>query len=58
MWVAALWALVGTVRTLLTERYGVDSFNIGVNDGAAAGQTVPHAHIHVIPRRPGDVSDP
>jgi diadenosine tetraphosphate (Ap4A) HIT family hydrolase len=29
-----------------------------VNEGLAAGQTVPHAHIHVIPRRRGDVPDP
>lgn len=32
--------------------------NIGINIGESAGQTVPHAHIHVIPRDPGDVSDP
>jgi len=43
---------------LLTNKYGVTAFNIGVNDGTASGQTVPHAHIHVIPRRPGDVADP
>ena len=35
-----------------------DGVNIGVNIGAAAGQTVFHAHIHVIPRYTGDVSDP
>jgi diadenosine tetraphosphate (Ap4A) HIT family hydrolase len=46
------------VRDLLVERCGVDSFNIGVNDGLAAGQTIEHAHIHVIPRRLGDVPDP
>lgn len=33
-------------------------FNIGINDGAAAGQTVPHCHIHLIPRYQGDVKDP
>jgi diadenosine tetraphosphate (Ap4A) HIT family hydrolase len=37
---------------------GVTAFNIGINDGAAAGQTVPHVHVHLIPRRPGDVADP
>jgi diadenosine tetraphosphate (Ap4A) HIT family hydrolase len=46
------------VRDLLMERYDVHSFNIGVNDGLEAGQTVDHAHIHVIPRRPGDVESP
>lgn len=35
-----------------------DSFTIGINDGATAGRTVDHLHIHVIPRRPGDVPDP
>lgn len=33
-------------------------FTVAVNDGPAAGRTVPHLHVHVIPRRPGDVSDP
>jgi len=52
----AVWAMVGTVRTTLIVRYGVESFNVGVNDGLAAGQTVPHAHVHVIPRRAGEVA--
>lgn len=33
-------------------------FNIGINDGTAAGQTVPHLHIHLIPRYEGDQADP
>lgn len=36
----------------------VSGFNIGINDGSDAGQTVFHCHIHLIPRRQGDVSDP
>ncbi len=36
----------------------VEGFNIGVNAGAVAGQTVFHCHIHLIPRRGGDVDDP
>jgi diadenosine tetraphosphate (Ap4A) HIT family hydrolase len=35
-----------------------DGFNIGINDGTAAGQTVPHLHIHIIPRYSGDMLDP
>lgn len=35
-----------------------EGFNLGVNDGAAAGQTMPQFHFHVIPRRSGDVADP
>jgi diadenosine tetraphosphate (Ap4A) HIT family hydrolase len=53
-----LWAQVATIRRLLVEKYNPDAFNIGVNDGFAAGQTVPHAHIHVVPRRNGDTTDP
>jgi diadenosine tetraphosphate (Ap4A) HIT family hydrolase len=48
---AALWSQVQTVRKLLAERYSPDAFNVGVYDGFAVGQTVPHAQIHVIPRR-------
>jgi diadenosine tetraphosphate (Ap4A) HIT family hydrolase len=54
----ATWEHVARVRDLLVERYGVESFNIGLNDGTAAGQTISHAHIHVIPRRTGDTPDP
>ena len=54
---ATLWALVEHVRGLLSDR-NPDGFNVGFNDGAAAGQTVFHAHIHVIPRYAGDVRDP
>src|SRR6516164_1143540 len=55
---AAIWGLVAEVRQRLVEQYHPDGFNIGVNDGKAAGQTVMHAHVHVIPRRHGDVADP
>lgn len=34
-----------------------DAYNIGINEGEAAGRTVPHLHIHIIPRYKGDVSD-
>src|SRR3974377_1553941 len=53
-----LFAVVGKVRSLLKKKYQPDAFNIGINDGAVAGQTVSHAHVHVIPRRKGDVPDP
>lgn len=55
---AELWRVVAQVRQQLADEFHPDGFNIGVNDGTAAGQTVPHAHVHVIPRYTGDVSDP
>ena len=35
-----------------------DAYNVGLNDGRAAGQTVPHCHLHLIPRYSGDQEDP
>jgi diadenosine tetraphosphate (Ap4A) HIT family hydrolase len=55
---AAIWLLVALVRSKLMAELKPDGFNIGVNDGEAAGQTVMHAHVHVIPRRQGDTADP
>ncbi len=54
----ALWHLVDRVRDDLVERFHPDGFTIGVNVGAAAGQTIPHVHVHVIPRYAGDVENP
>lgn len=54
----ACWMVVDRVKGLLDARYHPDGYNIGVNVGDAAGQTVPHVHIHVIPRYAGDVADP
>jgi diadenosine tetraphosphate (Ap4A) HIT family hydrolase len=65
---AALFDLLGAMRQLLLctpplfggdETLSVpDAFNIGINDGASAGQTVMHLHIHLIPRYAGDTEDP
>ena len=55
---AAVWALADEVRGRLLDRFRPDGFNVGLNDGLAAGQTVDHAHVHVIPRFEGDVPDP
>jgi diadenosine tetraphosphate (Ap4A) HIT family hydrolase len=54
----AIWNLVGRVREELLATLAPDGFNIGFNDGLAAGQTVLHAHVHIIPRWNGDVPDP
>jgi diadenosine tetraphosphate (Ap4A) HIT family hydrolase len=52
-----LWQLVGEACKRLAEEFQPDGFNIGLNDGEAAGQTVMHTHIHIIPRWKGDVPD-
>jgi diadenosine tetraphosphate (Ap4A) HIT family hydrolase len=46
------------MREVVRQRHRPDAFNIGVNDGPVAGQTVNHAHFHLIPRYRGDRPDP
>lgn len=53
-----LW-LVDEVKAILDQRTPrPDGYNVGFNAGAAAGQTVAHLHVHVIPRYRGDMADP
>ena len=67
--VASIWDMTGSeytdafrlvrhVKDLLQDRFNPQGFNIGVNCGETAGQTVFHAHIHIIPRYAGDVPAP
>jgi diadenosine tetraphosphate (Ap4A) HIT family hydrolase len=55
---AEMMALMDRARDIVRGLHLAAGFNIGVNDGLAAGQTVPHLHLHLIPRYPGDVPDP
>ena len=50
--------LLGRAKAVLEEEFKPDGYNIGINDGATAGQTVPHLHMHLIPRYEGDLEDP
>ncbi|WP_134167020.1 HIT family protein [Paraburkholderia caballeronis] len=53
-----LLSLVDRAKRALDEQYQPDAYNIGINDGIAAGQTVPHFHIHLIPRYKDDLPEP
>jgi len=53
-----LMSLLAAARADLDREFRPAGYNIGINDGTAAGQTVPHLHIHLIPRYTGDADDP
>lgn len=53
-----LFSMLDWCREELIARYNPAGFNIGINDGQPAGQTVMHLHIHLIPRYLGDKPDP
>ena len=55
---AAIYALLRRAKNHLDDTLMPAGYNIGVNIGAAAGQTVEHVHIHLIPRYPGDTPNP
>ena len=54
----AMLTLLDSAKTELETEFHPDGYNIGINDGVAAGQTVAHLHIHLIPRYRGDREDP
>ena len=54
----ALWDTVNLAKQMVEKEHAPDSYNIGVNVSKVAGQSVPHTHIHLIPRYAGDVEDP
>ena len=54
----AMLKLLDEVKAALDKELKPDGYNIGINGGAAAGQTVMHLHIHLIPRYAGDRADP
>ena len=53
-----LMELLDQAKAGIEKEFKPDTYNVGINDGISAGQTVPHLHIHLIPRYAGDVPDP
>jgi diadenosine tetraphosphate (Ap4A) HIT family hydrolase len=54
----AMLALMDQAKALLDEKFSPQGYNIGVNVGETAGQTIMHVHVHLIPRYRGDTPDP
>ncbi|MEU5068828.1 HIT family protein [Streptomyces virginiae] len=52
------YGLILSVKKTLSDKHDPDGYTIGINEGRAAGRTIDHLHIHLIPRRFGDVQDP
>jgi len=50
--------LLNRVKVVVQEKYNPAGFNVGININEVAGQSVPHVHIHLIPRYEGDVEEP
>lgn len=54
----AIFELIDKAKKMLDEKYHPDGYNIGMNCGEYAGQSVMHVHVHLIPRYKGDVANP
>jgi diadenosine tetraphosphate (Ap4A) HIT family hydrolase len=54
----AMWALADGAKQLIEKDFGPAGYNLGINVGEVAGQTIAHVHLHLIPRYPGDVKNP
>ena len=56
--ILAIGRAIQKAKKILDKEYAPDAYNIGINNGEAAGQSVMHLHVHIIPRYTGDVEDP
>lgn len=54
----SIWAAIEECKKVLDTTFHPDGYNIGINIGEDAGQSIPHVHVHLIPRYHGDVSNP
>lgn len=53
-----MYNAIKNIKDILDKRYNPDGYNIGMNCGEAAGQSIMHCHIHIIPRYDGDTDNP
>lgn len=56
--IVAIYKLTHEVKTIIDQKHRPSGYNIGINVGETAGQTILHLHVHLIPRYPGDVENP
>lgn len=56
--ILAIGKAVQICKEFLDNEFNPDAYNIGINNGEAAGQSIKHLHVHIIPRYRGDVEDP
>jgi diadenosine tetraphosphate (Ap4A) HIT family hydrolase len=56
--ISAIFDLTNQVQKILSKQFKPDGYNVGFNDLKAAGQSIPHCHMHIIPRYQGDVKNP
>lgn len=55
---SACWFILNKTKEIISEKFNPDGFNVGININETAGQTIPHVHIHLIPRYKDDVENP
>lgn len=55
---SAVSAAIQRAKKVLDREYSPDGYNVGINNGEWAGQSIPHLHVHLIPRYRGDVENP
>lgn len=53
-----MYNLIKKTKEIIDKKYSPDAYNIGINEGEAAGRTIHHLHVHIIPRYKGDVENP
>ena len=56
--ITAIYSLLHEVKSIIDKEYNPQGYNVGINVGEHAGQTIMHLHVHLIPRYEGDIENP